>query len=410
MARNIIAAPPSPYGEHNTRKSTRPPPHHRRAHPPSPPEASAKPMRHSSATKATGQQPLPPSSTTTTWLPRRHHHVPACCGGHRQQHLDSREEEKKQRQGPGALHREQPSSSRCQQQQWQREYLVPLSVIEDSRLRDKLNSFVEEKLNSFVGEKEQQQLGEEKQQLGRLSQLNANRRKVAGPLVLRPPRRLPLLPSAFLMVDPIFGAPAQDRLLLPILELSTASMEYQRLPFLGVYHPTVDPIVAPAQDRPLLPILELSTYQGASLEYQPLPFLGVYHPTVDQVRLLPPIPELSTYEDEPPKTDQVQQGASVEYVHGPVPLEQITSQGRGHEDPVPSVARPSVNKCDQGDVVDPVSCPGIVFDPGDAIAARLATAAEKRAEMEKEIHKAIRDACIAECERLEAKRNRHRQV
>ncbi|EFJ27816.1 hypothetical protein SELMODRAFT_411747 [Selaginella moellendorffii] len=409
MARNIIAAPPSPYGEHNTRKSMRPLPHHRRAHPPSPPEASAKPMRHRSATKATGQQPLPPSSTTTTWLPRRYGPPPP--SAHDSVTWQPRPPlppspgwssssiappppassspssaaaavaafvtppgllaagiimfllavvaivssiwivvKRRRNNGKvmvhfiGSSHLPRGASSSNGSQ---REYLVPLSVIEDSRLRDKLNSFVEEKLNSFVGEKEQLEAAAAawRGEAAAWSTVTAKcqQEKSGWSSDLEASKATP---------TPTFGIShgGSNR-------WCTSSRPPAAANSGAVY--CLDGVLTFAVSRCL--------------------------PSHAEVRLLPPIPELSTYEDEPPKTDQVQQGASVEYpliVHGPIPLEQVTSQGQGHEDPVPSVARPSVN---QGEVVDPVSCPGIVFNP-------VATAAEKRAEMEKEIHKAIRES------------------
>ncbi|EFJ28192.1 hypothetical protein SELMODRAFT_411510 [Selaginella moellendorffii] len=82
----------------------------------------------------------------------------------------------------------------------QREYLVPLSKIEDAELRDKLDSFVQER---------------SKQQL-RPSQLNAST-KVARPPLARPPKQLP--PLAFLKMNPIYGAATDsvDDRLMPSL-------------------------------------------------------------------------------------------------------------------------------------------------------------------------------------------------
>ncbi|XP_002981059.2 uncharacterized protein LOC9646995 [Selaginella moellendorffii] len=82
----------------------------------------------------------------------------------------------------------------------QREYLVPLSKIEDAELRDKLNSFVQERSKQHL----------------RPSQLNPST-KVASPPLARPPRRLP--PSAFLKMNPIYGAATDsvdDRLTPPL--------------------------------------------------------------------------------------------------------------------------------------------------------------------------------------------------
>ncbi|EFJ17898.1 hypothetical protein SELMODRAFT_420675 [Selaginella moellendorffii] len=82
----------------------------------------------------------------------------------------------------------------------QREYLVPLSKIEDAELRDKLNSFVQERSKQHL----------------RPSQLKPST-KVASPPLARPPRRLP--PSAFLKMNPIYGAATDsvdDRLTPPL--------------------------------------------------------------------------------------------------------------------------------------------------------------------------------------------------